>query len=241
MFVTTESPRTRIPMWRAAMTSCTVDIPTRSPPIARMKRISAGVSNCGPSHATYTPSPMSSPSRSAAARARARSSGSYASLMSGKRVPSDSSFGPTSAEVPCRLTWSEMMTSWPGRKSTLIPPAAFVTTSERIPSAPSTRTPKTTSISADSLVQMRPAAHHCHRRPHRASRARALPHAPRPWTPASPGSRSTGPRRSRRARRRVHRDRSRGRRRPAALAPSLADPHDRGFEAHVEPSATRRS
>ena len=112
--------------------------------------------------------------------------------MSGKRVPSDSSFGPTSAEVPCRLTWSEMRTSCPGRKSTLIPPAAFVTTSERMPSAPSTRTPKTTSISADSLVQMRPAAHHRHRRPHRASRARALPHAPRRWTPASPGSREYG-------------------------------------------------
>ena len=38
-------------MCRAAMTSCTVDIPARSAPTARMKRISAGVSNCGPSHA----------------------------------------------------------------------------------------------------------------------------------------------------------------------------------------------
>ena len=32
MFVTTEIPRTRMPMCRAAMTSCTVDMPARSPP-----------------------------------------------------------------------------------------------------------------------------------------------------------------------------------------------------------------
>ena len=40
-----------MPMCLAAMTSCTVDMPARSPPAARMNRISAGVSNCGPSQA----------------------------------------------------------------------------------------------------------------------------------------------------------------------------------------------
>jgi hypothetical protein len=52
MLVTTEIPRQRMPMCRAAMTSCTVDMPARSPPAARMNRISAGVSNCGPGNWT---------------------------------------------------------------------------------------------------------------------------------------------------------------------------------------------
>ena len=51
MFVTHEMARQRRPMWRAASTSGTVDIPTRSPPRARIIRISAGVSNAGPSQA----------------------------------------------------------------------------------------------------------------------------------------------------------------------------------------------
>ena len=44
MFVMHEMPRTRTPMWRAAITSGTVDIPTASAPIARAILISAGVS-----------------------------------------------------------------------------------------------------------------------------------------------------------------------------------------------------
>ena len=35
-------------MWRAAMASSTVDMPTRSPPIVPAMRISAGVSKWGP-------------------------------------------------------------------------------------------------------------------------------------------------------------------------------------------------
>jgi hypothetical protein len=51
MFVTHESARQRIPMCRAASTSGTVDMPTRSAPSARSMRISAGVSKAGPSQA----------------------------------------------------------------------------------------------------------------------------------------------------------------------------------------------
>src|ERR1700679_2740169 len=49
MLVTSEIPRTSIPMWRATITSCTVDMPTRSAPSVRKARISAGVSKLGPS------------------------------------------------------------------------------------------------------------------------------------------------------------------------------------------------
>ena len=42
--VTSEIPRTSIPDSRAAMASRTVDMPTRSPPMARTIPISAGVS-----------------------------------------------------------------------------------------------------------------------------------------------------------------------------------------------------
>ena len=66
MFVTQEMARQRTPMCRAASTSGTVDMPTMSPPIARMKRTSAGVSYAGPSQAAYTPSSRSMPSRAAA-------------------------------------------------------------------------------------------------------------------------------------------------------------------------------
>src|SRR5437764_8070368 len=44
MFVTQEIPRTRIPECRAARTSGTVDMPTKSAPRVRNARISAGVS-----------------------------------------------------------------------------------------------------------------------------------------------------------------------------------------------------
>jgi len=42
--VTSEMPSTSMPASRAAIASSTVDIPTRSPPMARTIRISAGVS-----------------------------------------------------------------------------------------------------------------------------------------------------------------------------------------------------
>ena len=142
--VTQESARQRIPMCRAASTSGTVDIPTRSAPSARIIRISAGVSNAGPSQAAYTPSPSASPSLSAASCASLRYSGSYASDMSGKRGPSVSSFGPTSGEEPWRLRWSAIATRRPGSSEGSIPPHAFVSTRLEIPSRPRTRTPKTT-------------------------------------------------------------------------------------------------
>ena len=44
MLVMQESPSTRMPMWRAAITSGTVDMPTASAPSVRNARISAGVS-----------------------------------------------------------------------------------------------------------------------------------------------------------------------------------------------------
>ena len=44
MLVMQESPTTRTPMWRAAITSGTVDMPTASAPSVRHMRISAGVS-----------------------------------------------------------------------------------------------------------------------------------------------------------------------------------------------------
>ena len=134
-----------MPMCRAAITSGTVDIPTRSAPSARMKRISAGVSNCGPSQAAYTPSPSASPSRSAASCASRRYSGSYASVMSGKRGPSVSSFGPTSGEVPCRLTWSEISDETSGlERGGRSPRTRSSRRALEIPSRPRTRTPKTT-------------------------------------------------------------------------------------------------
>ena len=44
MLVMHEIPSTSIPMWRAAIASGTVDIPTASAPIVLKYRISAGVS-----------------------------------------------------------------------------------------------------------------------------------------------------------------------------------------------------
>ena len=44
MFVTNDTPSTSAPAARAAIVSCTVDIPTRSAPTVRNIRISAGVS-----------------------------------------------------------------------------------------------------------------------------------------------------------------------------------------------------
>src|SRR5882762_2160394 len=65
-----ENPRQRTPRARAAITSGTVDIPTASAPSRCSMRISAGVSNDGPSRPAYTPS--SSGIRSVRALARER-------------------------------------------------------------------------------------------------------------------------------------------------------------------------
>ena len=43
-FVTSEMPRTSRPLWRAAIASSEVDMPTRSPPMTLAIRTSAGVS-----------------------------------------------------------------------------------------------------------------------------------------------------------------------------------------------------
>src|SRR2546430_8540190 len=50
--VTIDTPSTRIPMWRAAITSGTVLIPTTSAPMPRNMRYSARVSRLGPAPAT---------------------------------------------------------------------------------------------------------------------------------------------------------------------------------------------
>ena len=47
-----EKPSTRVPPWRATVTSGTVDIPTESAPAVRRKRRSAGVSKDGPLNPT---------------------------------------------------------------------------------------------------------------------------------------------------------------------------------------------
>ena len=154
MFVTTEIPKQRIPMCRAAITSGTVDMPARSPPTARMKRISAGVSNWGPSQATYTPSPTSMPSRQPR-QARPPEPGSYASDMSGKRGPSASSFGPTSGDVPCRFTWSEMSTSCPGRKDSLIAARGVRDHQRPDPESPEDTDAEDRPVGRDALVQVR--------------------------------------------------------------------------------------
>ena len=55
LFVITDIPKHSMSMWRATMTSGTVDIPTASPPITRIQLYSAGVSKDGPCSPAYTP------------------------------------------------------------------------------------------------------------------------------------------------------------------------------------------
>src|SRR5699024_2839160 len=73
--VTREAASTSSPSPRAATTSGTVDIPTRSAPSVRSMRISAGVSYWGPGIAAYTPSAGREPvaaTRASAAAERSR-------------------------------------------------------------------------------------------------------------------------------------------------------------------------
>ena len=79
--------------------------------------------------------------------------------MSGKRGPSDSSFGPTSEEVPCRFTWSEMRTSRPG-PVVGVDPARRVRHDERADAEPAEHADaERDAIGCDPLVEMRPPAH----------------------------------------------------------------------------------
>ena len=57
----------------------------------------------GPESARYTPSFSVSPMRFATSLAFARSSSEYASVMSGKRTPSSSTFGPRNGLAPIKL------------------------------------------------------------------------------------------------------------------------------------------
>ena len=134
-----------------------------------------------------------------------------------------------------------MRTSWPGRKSD-VDPACGVRHHERA-DAERTEHPDTEddAIRADALVQVRPAAHHGHRDPteraeHEHSR---MPHG---------GGRR--PARDLRVRdldavvelvgestETAPEDDAD----PRLSLRRLPDPRDRGFEAHAEPSATRRS
>ena len=93
-FETSENPSTSAPRCTAARHSCTVDMPTRSAPRVRAMRTSAGVSYCGPANPAYTPSSRSG----STVRARSRSRGDHASVMSTKRGPRSSRFGPVRGE-----------------------------------------------------------------------------------------------------------------------------------------------
>ena len=62
--------------------------------------------------------------------------------------------------MPCRLTWSEIATICPGRKSAAIPPAAFVDDERADPERSQHAHAEDDAIGADSFVQVRPALHH---------------------------------------------------------------------------------
>jgi hypothetical protein len=72
-----------------------------------MKRISAGVSNCGPSQAAYTPSPSSSPRPAAASCARGAELRVVCVAHSrGTAARARRRSGRPARGVPCRFTWS---------------------------------------------------------------------------------------------------------------------------------------
>ena len=106
MLVMTEMPSSGRPQCAAVSASVTVDMPTASPPSARMARISAGVSNCGPGMKKYTPSRTEKPSFSAQDFASSRSSGVYMRVTSKKRGPNLSTFLPRKGLEPFSLMWS---------------------------------------------------------------------------------------------------------------------------------------
>ncbi len=161
-FVTHETARQRMPMCRAASTSGTVDMPTMSAPSTRSMRISAGVSNAGPSQAAYTPSPRSTPSRSAAARAAARSVRVVRVRQVRKArsealvVRADQRRLPLEVEVigdDDELPGLEVVVDRPDR----------VREHERAHAEqPEHADPEDDLCRRESLVQMRPAAHHGH-------------------------------------------------------------------------------
>ena len=101
-----DTPAPRIPMWRAATASTAVLMPTASAPSTRSMRISAGDSNCGPVSWQYTPSFSGMAHRAAVSRMMPASSSSYTRLISGKRGPRSSRFGPISGEGTKQVIWS---------------------------------------------------------------------------------------------------------------------------------------
>ncbi len=119
-------------------------MPTACAPSTLNIRISAGVSYDGPFNPAYTPSRSVIPSARATSFTAARNSGSYAFVMSGKRVPSESSFGPSSGESFIRLMWSLITIKSPAANDGSRPPAAFVTSTDDTPSRDITRAPCTT-------------------------------------------------------------------------------------------------
>src|SRR5713226_7120636 len=68
--------------------------------------------------------------------------------MSGNRGPNRSSFGPESGFTPCSLMWSSSTTRHPWADSRLIPPAAFVRITARIPIRAITRIGNAASFAA---------------------------------------------------------------------------------------------
>ena len=76
MLVISEIASTRMPAWRAMIVSGTVLMPTASAPRTFSMRISAGVSNCGPSTQANTPSCSRMPRRTATSQAQRRNAGS---------------------------------------------------------------------------------------------------------------------------------------------------------------------
>src|SRR5579883_296607 len=129
---------TRMPSARATSTSGTVDIPTASAPSDASMRISAGVSYDGPSTPAYTPSATVSPSADAARRKDAAQAASYGADMSGNRG-SPGCTGPRSGLRQVRLMWSRTTISVPATRPARIPPAALEMSTDRTPSAWSTR------------------------------------------------------------------------------------------------------
>ena len=161
-------------------------------------------------------------------------------VMSGKRGPSDSSFGPTSGEAPWRLTWSEIETSCPGSKSS-VDPARRVREHERADPEPAEHAhAEHDPLRRESLVEMRAPAHDRDR--HAAdvpSDERAgVADRGRDGPAGDLGVRDLD--RRRRARRRSRRARCRARRRRAGSSVGLAPESARPRRRALTPSPRRR-
>ena len=161
MFVTTEIPRQRMPMCRAAMhllhgrharevaadRAHEADLGRRLELRARARR------RTRPRRARC-PSRRPPRARARAAPGRTRRSCPGSAARARRRS------GPTSGDVPCRFTWSEISTSCPGRKSALIAARGVRHHERSDPEPPEHAHAEHHAIGADSLVEVRPAAHH---------------------------------------------------------------------------------